>query len=115
MATYTINFKLTNFLDSRIIEAEDSEGNLEEGVFIPLFKNCLTPDKDSNVIVEIFVNDKGNNYSYQLRQKVSKKHVEWLRNLGYYTPYLGAMYTTTFDAFDKKWRSGNERVKITDL
>ena len=96
MATnYEATFKMTNFIDARVKELEDNDGNKEMCVVIPLEKNGLKVEKSGHVYCKLFVNEKtfesGDNNSHYMRLKTNYKHVEKMDSLGYKTPYLGTM------------------------
>lgn len=118
MATnYLAKVKLSNFIDARMHELEDNDGNMEMCLVIPIEKNALEVDKDKNVYCEMFVNEKTydsrDGYSYFFKQKTNAKHVAKLDSLGYKTPYLGYMKISKFaPAFqsENKYRF-SQRVK----
>lgn len=116
---YTMRFNLTAFIGSRVIEAEDQDGNIERGVFIPIDVNCLYEDpKSKNVLCEAFVNaytyDTVDTKTHYLRQKTSLEHVDKINGLGYKIPKLGNMWLNTFygPSFQKNHQANNGRVKI---
>lgn len=116
---YTMRFNLTAFIGSRVIEAEDADGHLERGVFIPIDANCLYEDpKSNNVLCEAFVNacnyDTADTKTHYLKQKTSLEHVSKINGLGYKIPKLGNMWLNTFygPSFQNKHSMDNGRVKI---
>lgn len=116
---YTLRFNLTAFIGSRVIEAEDADGHLERGVFIPIDANCLYEDpKSKNVLCEAFVNactyDTDGAKTHYLRQKTSLGHVDKINGLGYKIPKLGNMWLNTFygPSFQKNASKDIGRVKI---
>lgn len=116
---YTMRFNLTAFIGSRVIETEDADGNLERGVFIPIYANCLYEDpKSHNVLCEAFVNactyDTADTKTHYLMQKTSLEHVNKMNELGYKIPKLGNMWLNTFygPSFQKNHQTNNGRVKI---
>lgn len=120
MATnYEALLKLTNFVDARVQEVEDGDGNRESCVVIPLEKNCLKVSKSGHVYAKMFVSEKaiyaGDGYSHYLQLKVSLKDVGKFSDLGYKTPYLGRMrpsyYSKKHQADDKY---GYNKVKKLD-
>lgn len=120
MATnYEAKLKLSNFIDSRIMELEDNDGNLEDCLVIPIEKNGLVVSKTNNVYCTAFVNEKtydtADGYSFYIKQKTNPAHVAKLDSLGYKTPYLGYMKRSTFaPKFQSDNRYGyNKRVKNT--
>lgn len=97
---YTMRFNLTAFIGSRVIEAEDQDGNIERGVFIPIDVNCLYEDpKTHHVLCEAFVTAKqtfsSDGKTHYIKQKVSTNHVRRIEELGYKVPALGHMWLNT--------------------
>lgn len=115
---YTLRFNLTAFIGSRVIEAEDQDGNIERGVFIPIDANYLYEDpKSKNVLCEAFVNAKTHNpydsKTHYLKQKTSVAHVSKLNDLGYKIPSLGNMWLNTrYGPSFQSAESVGERVKL---
>jgi hypothetical protein len=116
---YTLRFNLTAFIGSRIIEAENQDGHIERGVFIPIDANYLYEDpKSKNVLCEAFVNAYTNNTTdtktHYLKQKTSSEHIDKISGLGYKIPKLGSMWLNTFHGplFQKNLQTNNGRVKI---
>lgn len=116
---YTLRFNLTAFIGSRVIEAEDQDGNMERGVFIPIYANHLYEDpKSKNVLCEAFVNactyNTANTKTHYLMQKTSLEHVDKINGLGYKIPKLGNMWLNTFygPSFQKNASQDVGRVKI---
>lgn len=117
---YILDIKLTNFLDSRIIESEDGDGHIERGVFIPLLKNGLHVDNRNNVIFSAFVNEKqtysADGYTHTAILKSPKSFIEKLKSLGFQTMYLGRMRPNIFQKQNVKvQKSIIERVKEREL
>ena len=117
---YEMRVKLSNFIDSRIIEQEDDNGVREKGIFIPIDKNALYVNDHNCVFFSAFVTEKmsntGDNASHYLKQKTNKQHVAMLDSLGYKTPNLGSMWEKNYqprfqDKSHKDYR-GNAKVKI---
>jgi len=101
MATnYMMNLKITNFLGSKIISVENADGVEEKGVFIPLDMNDLKVTDKGHVYVNAFVTEKMTNTrddnSHYIKQKVSKAHVNYIKDLGYETPYLGSLRQSNY-------------------
>lgn len=98
---YLAKLKLSNYINSRVIEVENDDGVTEKGIFIPIEMNALFLTPRNQVISWVFVNEKlhdtGDGYSHYLRLKSDKRHVEYLKSLGYDVPYLGNMKTSTFE------------------
>lgn len=117
MATnYTMNINLSKFIDSRIIENEDSNGVSELGIFIPIQKNNLTQYRGSvyfNAFVTEKMYDTGDNKSHYIKQKVTKEHIKKLNELGYESPYLGSLKVEKryFPKFQSDTKYSNGRVK----
>lgn len=117
--SYTMRFNLTAFIGSRVIEAEDADGHLERGVFIPIDVNCLYEDpKSNNVLCEAFVNantyNSADSKTHYIKQKTSQEHVAKINELGYRIPKLGNMWLNTFYGpwFQKNASLDTDRVKI---
>ena len=117
---YEMRVKLSNFIDSRIIEQEDDNGVREKGIFIPIDKNALYVNDHNCVFFSAFVTEKmsntGDNASHYLKQKTNKQHVAMLDSLGYKTPNLGSMweknYRPRFQENPNRVSRGNGRVKM---
>lgn len=97
---YTLRFNLTGFIGSRVIDAEDADGHMERGVFIPIDRNALYEDeKTKHVLCEAFVNAKTSFFddskTHYLKQKTSVAHVAKLNEQGYKIPNLGSMWLNT--------------------
>ena len=97
---YTLRFNLTGFIDSRVIEVENADGNIERGVFIPIERNALyEDDRTKHVLCEAFVNAKASSpydaKTHYLKQKTSIAHVAKLNDQGYKIPTLGSMWLNT--------------------
>lgn len=101
MNNYVAKIKLSNFLGSKVVDLENDEtGELEKGIFIPIELNSLFLTPRNQVIAWAFVNEKlhdtGDGFSHYLKLKTDKYHIKKLNDLGYETPYLGSMKTSTF-------------------
>lgn len=100
MNNYLAKFKLSNYINSRVMEITNDDGELEKGIFIPIEINGLFLTPRNQVISWIFVNerlhDTGDGYSHYMKMKTDKKHVEYLDNMGYSTPYVGVMRSCSF-------------------
>ena len=91
---YTMKFVLTKLFGARVMEAEDEEGHMEKGVFIPLDRNDLRIDPKGNVSVHCFVskcftNNKYDYWTHYIKLKSSPTFVKKMNSLGYKMPYLG--------------------------
>lgn len=112
--------KLSNFIDSRIVEQEDDNGVIEKGIFIPIEKNALYVNDHKCVYFSAFVTEKvsntGDGASHYIKQKTNKAHIERLNSLGYKTPNLGSMweknYRPKFQHQEAHVNSDNGKVKI---
>lgn len=94
---YTMRFNFTGFIGSRVIEAEDQDGNLERGVFIPIERNALYEDpKTKHVMCEAFVNSREitayDAKTHYIKQKTSVAHVAKINEQGYKIPTLGSLW-----------------------
>lgn len=117
---YIARLKLSNFIGAKIIELDNDETmNKEKGIFIPIELNGLFVSPRNQVFAWFFVNEKlhdtGDGYSHYMKLKTNKKHVEKLDKLGFATPYIGAMKTSTYFTSSQSKFTGNngkeERVK----
>ena len=92
---YYISLKLSHFIDARVIEAENADGVMEEGVFIPIKKNGIRKRKTC-ISVGLFASEvKRNTFtnSHCIRPYWGKGK-EWWKQLsqhGYYPQILGNM------------------------
>lgn len=96
---YTMRLNLTNFFGARIEQCEDEDGNLEEGVFIPLSKNDLKKTPKGNVSAYAYVNkimfaDPKYDWTHLIRLKMSASFAQKMKELGYKSPYLGNIRLT---------------------
>lgn len=115
---YTMRFNFTAFIGSRVIEAEDADGNLERGVFIPIERNALYEDaKTSHVMCEAFVNAKTfnsmDNKTHYIKQKSSIEHRDKINEQGYKIPTLGSLWLN--DRYGPSFQSSvanSSRVKF---
>ena len=93
----TIN--LMAFIGSKVIEVEDENGVLEEGVFVPIAKNELYKSH-GRVYFGAFITEKtyntGDTKIHYIKQRVSKEHLAKLTSLGYKCPFLGSTYKTAY-------------------
>lgn len=92
---YLLSFNLTDFFGAEVIEHENEDGIMEEGVFIPLKRNELMVQKSGKVTAWAFVNRMLTNpeygWSHYLMMKASRDFVSEVRSLGYKMPCLGNM------------------------
>jgi hypothetical protein len=118
---YEMRLKLTKFIDSRIIENEDSNGVYERGVFIPIDKNCLYETEQGDILLSAFVtenmimpNSNRQPVSHIVKQKISKNHLQKLKDLGYKgSLLLGTMWVQNKTYMPYQQTSG-QRVKIEE-
>ena len=100
MNNYLAKVKLSNYINSRVIEVENDDGEREKGIFIPIDINGLFLTPRNQVISWLFVNerlhDTGDGFSHYMKLKSDAKHVEYINALGYTTPYIGVMRSSTF-------------------
>ena len=99
---YYISLKLSHFIDARVIEMENADGVMEEGVFIPIKKNGIRKRKTCISVGLIASELKRNTFSYShCIRPYWGKGKEWWKQLaqhGYYPQILGNMHP----AFEKK-------------
>ena len=117
---YTLRFKLTSFIGSRVIEVENQDGDLEKGVFIPIDINgiCQSP-KTGHYFCDGFVNESfyttEESYSHYIVQRRTAKDIEGLERLGYKPPQLGYLYPKRNGLWFKTPKPQSGRVKLTEL
>lgn len=109
-------FTLTNFIDARVISVHDDDGNLEEGVFIPLDKNNLHKNPKGSVSAYAFVM-KANFPSYDgwthyLKLKVHPTFLAKLNDLGMTAPYLGNLKESNYIVYKNSYK--DKFVKASD-
>jgi hypothetical protein len=109
-------FTLTNFIDARVISVHDDDGNLEEGVFIPLDKNNLHKSPKGSVSAYAFVM-KANFPSYDgwthyLKLKVHPTFLAKLNDLGMAAPYLGNLKESNYIVYKNSYK--DKFVKASD-
>ena len=111
---FLAKFKLSGFLNSRVMDIENDDGVMEKGIFIPIEMNELYVTPNNQVIAWLFVNervhDTGDGYSHYIKLKLSKKHIDYLRELGYDSPYVGLMKSSKY--FGNNFRKNNKNVKV---
>lgn len=94
--------RLSHFIDARVIEMENADGVMEEGVFIPIKKNGIRKRKTCISVGLIASELKRNTFSYShCIRPYWGKGKEWWKQLaqhGYYPQILGNMRP----AFEKK-------------
>ena len=99
---YYISLRLSHFIDARVIEMENADGVMEEGVFIPIKKNGIRKRKTCISVGLIASELKRNTFSYShCIRPYWGKGKEWWKQLaqhGYYPQILGNMRP----AFEKK-------------
>ena len=92
---FLVKLKLSDFIDSRVIEVENDDGVKEKGIFIPVEINDLFITKRNTVIAWMFATRKFyepiDGLTHYLKLKTSREHLQKLRDLGYEPPYLGGM------------------------
>lgn len=112
---YELALKLSNFIDARIADVEDNDGNMEQCLVIPMEKNGLFETKLKNVFCHIFVNEKffdsNDDNTHFLRLKTNDNHRAKLDSLGYDAPYLGVMKPSKFKPLQQHKYSFNQKVK----
>ena len=100
MSNYLAKFKLSNYINSRVVEIENDDDVMEKGIFIPIEINGLTLTPRNQVISHLFVNEKlhdtGDGYSHYIKMKTNRKHVEELDRMGYSVPYVGGMKSSEY-------------------
>lgn len=60
---YHVYIRLSHFIDARVTEMENDDGNMEEGIFIPFRKNKITKGKKAIVAKLMAVEIKKNLYA----------------------------------------------------
>ena len=100
MNNYLAKVKLSNYINSRVIDIENDDGEKEKGIFIPIDINGLFLTPRNQVISWLFVNERlsetGDGFSHYIKMKTDNKHLEKMNALGYTTPYIGVMRSCTF-------------------
>lgn len=121
MKNYELVMKISNFIDTRIMDLEDNDGNTEKCLVIPLEKNGMNVSSNNHVYCKFFVNERTygeGKATHYLRVKLSKKVVAKLEALGYKTPYMGLMFRSIFKTSyqDPNYYRNNsiDRVKNID-
>lgn len=107
-SNYTMRLALTKFLGSRVVEIEDQEGFMEQGIFIPLAMNGMHVTNKGNVNAYAFVSERMgvsvDGSSHYIRLKVPQESLKSIKKLGYELPFIGSMkpmnHTTKYQ-YDK--------------
>ena len=115
MATYEMTFYLSNFIGSRVVTQEDENGNLEEGLFIPIERNALIRAKHNKyltwgLVQELDVPLFG--FSHRVMHKTNPAHVKKLQEQGMEVACIARMKPTNF--YHRKPKFINTRVNIED-
>lgn len=104
---FLLQFNLTDFFGAEVIEHENEDGMMEEGVFIPLKRNDLKVFKDGRVTAWAFVNrvltHTHYGWSHFLLMKASREFVAEIRSLGYQMPCLGNMRKSNWIMNDRAY------------
>lgn len=120
MNNYLAKIKLSNYINSRVIEVENDDGEREKGIFIPIDINGLFLTPRNQVISWMFVNEKlnetGDGFSHYLKMKTNSKHLDYINALGYTTPYIGVMRSCSFSTkyHDTYSKMKSSKVKNID-
>lgn len=112
-------FKLSNFLNSRVVDLENADGVTEKGIFIPIDINGLFLTKRNQVIAWLYMNkklhDTGDGYSHYMKLKIDSRLSKKLLELGYKTPYIGSCKPSKFaTSYYKTYSQKNNRVERDD-
>ena len=123
---FEIMMKLNNFLDSRVIELQNSYGDRERGIFIPFAINGVFEGKDGSAWSKFTLIERpkdsphygANNIggTHSLRLQVPRNHYDKLASMGLKVPFMGSakiLKRTTYNAnnIDDK---DCKRVKINE-
>ena len=115
---YLIKLKLSDYINSRVIEVENDDGEKEKGIFIPLDINNLFVTVRNTVISWVFATQKMydpiDNMSHYLKMKVDKSHKDKLKQLGYDPPYLGGMKETRIMT-DYQIQKAKQKAKMVEI
>lgn len=92
---YTMRLALTKFLGSRVVEIEDADGVMEQGIFIPLAMNGMHVTNKGNVNAYAFVNERMtvsvDGSSHYIRLNIPPQYLKEVNKLGYELPYIGEL------------------------
>lgn len=94
-----LSLKLTAFINSKVIERIDEDGNLVRGVFIPIEVNELYESpKTKHIYCTAFINYDDRRYfkkvTHILTQHFTRAHLEKVKALGVDYKHLGYLYDT---------------------
>lgn len=109
---YEALMKLSNFINARVEELENREGEKEMCLVIPMEINGLYKTRNGNVFCKMFVNERvsftsdGNTHSF--RAMINPTLNAKLVSLGYESPYLGTMKPSRFKT---KFQENNDRLR----
>lgn len=111
MNNYEIMLHLSSYIDSKIIEVENDEGELEEGIFIPIAKNAISIDPSTKFVTSwCYVTAKPfKSWSHYLKMKVDKNTREQILKLGMKPPYMGYMRVNR--SLTPYFRQNEDKVK----
>lgn len=113
MQNYEMMIVLSSYIDSKIIEVENDEGEMEEGIFIPIDKNAINVDRKTKFVTSwCYVTERAyKTWSHYLKMKVDKPTKEKMEELGMQLPYMGYMRVNRKKMFRNQDFSSYNRVK----
>lgn len=116
---FKIKLNLNKFIDSRVVEIDGIDGEMEKGLFIPFDKNGLSQNENSNgVYIKAFANvsvvaSQRWNDSHYIVLAPPKSQEAKMESLGYIkNPIIGSMGLVK-DRNTNKFRSGLDIYKTT--
>lgn len=112
MQNYELMFMLSSFIDSKIIEVENDEGEMEEGIFIPIAKNALSVDPKKKFVTSwCYVTEKPyKTWSHYLRMKVDRDTKQRMIDLGIELPYMGNMRVNNKFMYYNKYNNNGTKA-----
>lgn len=115
MATYEMTFYLSAFRGSRMIQAEDENGEMEYGVFIPIERNGIVISGNNNPLTWGFVQELDvpqRGFTHRVLQKTNPAFMKTLEKQGESPILIARMKPTRF--YHRKPKNTNTRVTIED-
>lgn len=117
---YELRLILTKFIEAQVTKLENADGNLEEGIFIPIERNGLYKKSNGAIEFSAFVTENvhsaNDTRSHYVKLKLPKEKIYEIKELGYEPPYLGSLKIThpSFERENRHYYKNNRVKKIED-
>lgn len=92
---FLLKIKLSNYINSRVIDIENDDGVLEKGIFIPIDLNGLFVSQRNEVVSWVLALKRTfpamDSFTHNLKITFNREQLNWLTNMGYKSPTIGAL------------------------